>query len=77
MGPLAAPPKPADALEPVSPPIRIEPTRIAPDRTPPVRSRDLLIPRSVVAFWSLFVLMAQALAFVAGLLAGHFLWRVH
>ena len=32
--------------------------------------------RSVVATWSLFVLLAQALAFLAGLLAGHFIWRV-
>ena len=32
------------------------------------------LPRSVVAAWSLFVLLAQALAFVAGLLAGHYIW---
>jgi hypothetical protein len=31
----------------------------------------------VVATWSLLVLVAQALAFVAGLLAGHYVWRIH
>jgi hypothetical protein len=41
------------------------------------RARDLVLPRSVVASWSLFVLLAQALAFLAGLLAGHYIWRVH
>jgi hypothetical protein len=43
----------------------------------PLRPRDLVIPRSVVTAWSLFVLLALALAFIAGLLAGHFLWKVH
>ncbi|MHC5543793.1 hypothetical protein ACYOEI_36665, partial [Singulisphaera rosea] len=41
------------------------------------RSRDIVLPRSAVAAWSLFVLIAQGLAFLAGLLAGHFLWKVH
>jgi hypothetical protein len=68
---------PRGAIEPVVPPIRVEPPTLAVERTPMVRSHDLVIPRSVVAFWSLFVLLAQALAFVAGLLAGHYLWRVH
>lgn len=43
----------------------------------PPRARDLLIPRTVVAAWSLFVLLALGMAFVAGLLAGHFVWKVH
>lgn len=42
-----------------------------------VRSRDLVLPRSVVASWSLFVLLSLGLAFVAGLLAGHYVWRLH
>jgi hypothetical protein len=42
-----------------------------------VRARDVILPRSVVLAWSLFVLLALALAFGAGLLAGHFVWRVH
>jgi DNA-directed RNA polymerase subunit RPC12/RpoP len=41
------------------------------------RARDLLIPRSVVGAWSLFVLLALAMSFLAGLLAGHYVWRVH
>lgn len=80
--PAEPPPSPKPiASEPVFeaavPPIRVEPPRLAFERAPAVRSRDLVLPRSVVAFWSLFVLLAQALAFLAGLLAGHYLWRVH
>jgi hypothetical protein len=44
---------------------------------PVLRPHDLVIPRSVVTAWSLFVLLALALAFAAGLLAGHFVWKVH
>lgn len=68
------------SLEPVARPvaatIKVDPPSLALERSP-VRSRDLILPRSVVASWSLFVLLAQAMAFVAGLLAGHFIWRVH
>lgn len=42
-----------------------------------IRARDVVLPRSVVLAWSLLVLMAVASAFCAGLLAGHFIWRVH
>lgn len=45
--------------------------------SPTTRARDLVLPRSVVAAWSLFVLFALAFAFLTGLLAGHFIWRVH
>jgi hypothetical protein len=61
----------------VLPPIRVEPPSLATERTSLVRTRDIVLPRSVVATWSLLVLLAQALAFVAGLLAGHYVWRVH
>ena len=50
------------------------PTRISPST---VRSRDLVLPRSIVASWSLFVLLALVCAFFAGLFAGHYVWRVH
>lgn len=66
-----------DREEPIIPPIRLDAPRSAASRTLPVRSRDVVLPRSAVATWSLFVLLAQGLAFLAGLLAGHFLWRVH
>jgi DNA-directed RNA polymerase subunit RPC12/RpoP len=71
--PIPPPPK----SEPLVPPINLESQRLIAERTTTVRARDLILPRSVVAFWSLFVLLAQALAFVAGLLAGHFIWRIH
>jgi hypothetical protein len=74
--PPPEPPRPAAAPDPVVPTIEIEPVKIARERTPG-RARDLTIPRTVVVFWSFFVLIAQALGFVAGLLAGHYLWRVH
>jgi hypothetical protein len=74
--PIAAPAPAPPPVDPLVSAIRLEPPALTTDRTV-VRSRDLVMPRSVVAFWSLFVLLAQALAFLAGLLAGHFLWRVH
>jgi DNA-directed RNA polymerase subunit RPC12/RpoP len=76
--PVYIPPVPApSAVESVVPPIRVAAPSIIPERPTAVRSRDLVLPRSVVATWSLLVLVAQAMAFVAGLLVGHFLWRVH
>jgi phage FluMu protein Com len=71
----SSPPPPI--VEPVVPPITIAPPSLAPERMTASRARDLVLPRSVVASWSLFVLLAQALAFLAGLLAGHYIWRVH
>ena len=67
-----APPRPD---EEVLPPIQTEPVAIRPSR-PTTRARDITLPRSVVTAWSLFVLLALGMAFAAGLLAGHFLWRV-
>ena len=74
---LAGPPIDAAAGpgEAVLPPIQTEPVAIRPAR-PTSRARDITLPRSVVTAWSLFVLLALAMAFAAGLLAGHFLWRV-
>ncbi len=59
------------------PAIQVEPPSLIRESVSGKRPRDLVLPRSVVAFWSLFVLIAQALAFIAGLLSGHFIWRVH
>jgi hypothetical protein len=73
-----APPAPiAAAAETVVPPIRVERPSLVTERTTSLRARDIVLPRSVVATWSLLVLLAQALAFFAGLLAGHYVWRVH
>jgi len=65
------------AQEAVVPPIRLDAPRRFEPRPGTARSRDVVLPRSAVASWSLFVLLAQGLAFVAGLLAGHFVWKVH
>jgi hypothetical protein len=70
-------PEPDPVVSPIVPPIKIESPPLVQSRTTPARPRDLVLPRSVVASWSLFVLMAQALAFLAGLLAGHYIWKVH
>jgi hypothetical protein len=61
--------------EPIVPPIEIDtPALLAPAHTPRV-VREVVLPASVVLAWSLFVLIAIALAFVAGLMVGHFLWK--
>jgi hypothetical protein len=83
--PAPPPPPPAEAEEPapeqVLPAIHTnEPLRVDVPRravAPPPRSRDLVIPRSVVSAWSLLVLSAIGFAFMTGLLAGHYIWRVH
>ena len=61
------------------PPIRLDAPALVTARKAPAaaRPRDLTLPRSVVASWSLFVLLALLFAFFAGLLAGHYVWRVH
>jgi hypothetical protein len=71
------PPAQTPAEDAVVPPIRLETPRIIAERVVGPRARDVVLPRSVVLAWSLFVLLALALAFTAGLLAGHFVWRVH
>ena len=84
--PLPAPPEPAaesngplEEDDAAVPPIRFDapPKRSAPRPAVPARRSDLVIPRSVVASWSLLVLAAVGFAFVAGLLAGHYVWKVH
>lgn len=75
----------AEAVEPAAeikiPAIRVESTSKIRGSSNSVKvgatNRDLLIPRSVVAAWSLLVLAALMFAFLTGLLAGHFIWREH
>jgi DNA-directed RNA polymerase subunit RPC12/RpoP len=57
--------------------IEIEHPTILPPGTEIRRVREVVLPASVVLSWSLFVLVGIALAFVAGLLMGHFLWTTH
>jgi hypothetical protein len=57
--------------------IEIEhPTIMAPG-TEIRRVSEVVLPASVVLSWSVFALLGIALSFVAGLLMGHFLWKVH
>ncbi len=80
-----APPTPWLAPEPASapantglevPPIKIEPISILPSRNelPPIR--EVGLPAQVVLAWSLFGLIGIAVSFIAGLMVGHFVWRV-
>lgn len=81
--PLVPPGPPPAVLPQVEPPVlpglqldtSERPAR--PKRAESPRSPDLVVPRGVVGAWSLLVLLAVGFAFVAGLLAGHFLWGVH
>jgi hypothetical protein len=72
--PVPAPEKEVIPAIRVDAPIKRGAANLSPAST---RGRDLILPRSVVAAWSLFVLLALAFAFLAGLLAGHYVWRVH
>jgi hypothetical protein len=62
-------------VELVVPPIEIETTSLRAPATEPRIVHEVILPASVVLAWSLFVLAAIALSFLAGLLVGHFLWR--
>jgi hypothetical protein len=57
--------------------IEIEHPTIMPPGVEVRRVSEVVLPASVVLAWSLFALLGIALSFVAGLLMGHFLWRVH
>ncbi len=76
------PPLPGSRTAPVSeasvviPSIRVEPDPIRGDSTVEPRAiREVVLPASVVLAWSLFVLSAIPMSFLAGLLIGHFLWK--
>ncbi len=75
--PASAPQSPRADEESVIPPINFDAAVRRPSRSTVTTSRDVVLPKTAVAAWSLFVLLAQGLAFLAGLLAGHFLWKVH
>jgi hypothetical protein len=72
----AAAAPPADpGLGVVLPPIAIEPPSILPPGHVVRPVREVVLQPATVLAWSLMVLMAIPLAFIAGLLVGHFLWR--
>jgi len=66
---------PEDPVDPIIPAIQYESPTIG-DASPSVpRAPDVVLPPGVVLAWSLLVLAAIPLAFVAGLLIGRFLWK--
>jgi hypothetical protein len=67
----------APEVSAVVPQIEIEPPTILPAGTEIRRVSEVILPASVVLAWSLFVLAGITMAFVAGLLMGHFLWKTH
>jgi DNA-directed RNA polymerase subunit RPC12/RpoP len=76
--PLTPPPVPQRAEAAlIGASIEIEHPTILPPGTEIRRVREVVLPAAVVLSWSLFVLLGIALAFVAGLLMGHFLWTTH
>jgi DNA-directed RNA polymerase subunit RPC12/RpoP len=60
----------------VLPEISIEPPSILRANRPIGPVREVLIQPAVLLVWSMIVLMSLPMAFIAGLLIGHFLWRV-
>lgn len=68
------PDDPPAAEETILPAIRVEPP-FADDQPTNRASTEVVLPSTVVLAWSLLVLMAVPLAFLAGLLVGHFVWR--
>ncbi len=70
----SAPDDPAPILTEIA--VEVAPVRS--ERTYPRNpsSQPLLTP-GILASWSLFVFVAVGLAFVAGLLVGHFVWKGH
>ncbi len=56
--------------------IQVEPPSIRRSAdSPESRPQDVVLSPVIVLAWSLLVLMAVPLAFIAGLLTGHFVWR--
>jgi hypothetical protein len=57
------------------PAITIEPPSILPREREYKTVQEVILQPATVLAWSLLVLMALPMAFVAGLLIGHFVWR--
>lgn len=75
--PIAAPPPlPVPRVNVVVPPIQLDTSPILPPTTEARRIREVTLPATVVLAWSVFVLASVAMSFIAGLMIGHFLWRM-
>jgi hypothetical protein len=72
----AEPPSLDAAPATVLPEISIEPPSILPANRQAGPVREVLIQPAVLLVWSMIVLLSLPMAFIAGLLIGHFLWRV-
>lgn len=68
--PLLAP------LSPDVPPIEIETPSLRPATREPQTIREVVLPASAVLAWSLFGLIGIATSFIAGLMIGHFFWKM-
>jgi phage FluMu protein Com len=85
--PLAAvTPPPLLAPEPVTSPttgggdlpdieVEVAPVRSDLVSRPRARAGEVVLSQAVLVSWSLFVLLALAISFLAGLFAGHYLWK--
>ena len=68
--------QPTDAGMGISlPAINIEPPRILPPGREIRSVQEVVLQPATVMAWSLLVLMALPMAFLAGLLIGHFVWK--
>jgi hypothetical protein len=72
---------PADTLSairphPEVPPIEIEQPSLVPSKRATEPIREVILPASVVLAWSLFGLIGIATSFIAGLMVGHYVWRM-
>ena len=72
-GPESASSPPAS---PVVPPIEIEPPSLLPPNREFHPIREVVLPASAVLAWSLFGLIGIATSFLAGLMVGHYFWRM-
>jgi hypothetical protein len=69
-------PQPAGAaIGGVLPPITIEPPTILPPGREIHPLHEVVLQPETVLAWSLLVLLSLPMAFVAGLLIGHFVWK--
>jgi len=66
---------PENAAEVVIPNIRFEPPSLAEPKPSGRAASEVVLAPTVVLAWSLLVLLAIPLAFLAGLLTGHFIWK--
>jgi phage FluMu protein Com len=67
---------PAEKAPSVAPPIEIEAPPALKDDRPMRHVREVAVPAAVLLAWSLFGLVGLAFSFIAGLMIGHFVWKL-